>query len=138
MKKVALITGGSRGIGLGIACKLAAEGFNLAICGVRGPGKVQQVIDELRGMDVEVLYSQADIAQRNDRARLLSEIKERFGCLNVLVNNAGVAPLVRTDILEASEESYDRVMGINLKGPYFLTQAVAKSVSYTHLTLPTN
>jgi 3-oxoacyl-[acyl-carrier protein] reductase len=126
MKKVALITGGSRGIGLGIARKLAVEGFNLAICGVREREKVQPVIDELRGMNIKVLYSKADIAQRNDRARLLSEIKEHFGYLNVLVNNAGVAPLVRTDILEASEESYDRVMGINLKGPYFLTQAVAR------------
>jgi 3-oxoacyl-[acyl-carrier protein] reductase len=125
MKKAALITGGSRGIGMGIARSLATEGYNLAICGVRTRDKVQQVIDELRSMDVEVLYSQADIALRADRARLLSEIKEHFGYLNILVNNAGVAPLVRTDILEASEESYDRVMNINLKGPYFLTQAVA-------------
>jgi 3-oxoacyl-[acyl-carrier protein] reductase len=125
MRKVALVTGGSRGIGLGIARCLAAEGCNLAICGVRTREKVQQVVDELRSLDIEVLYSQADIAQRDDRARLVAEIKEHFGYLNVLVNNAGVAPVVRDDILEANEESYDRVMNINLKGPYFLTQAVA-------------
>jgi len=136
MRKVALITGGSRGIGLGIARCLAAEGCNLAICGVREREKVQQVVDELRSMDIEVLYSQADIAQREDRARLVSEIKEHFGYLNVLVNNAGVAPVVRANILEAGEESYDRVMNINLKGPYFLTQAVASWMIAQHKENP--
>jgi 3-oxoacyl-[acyl-carrier protein] reductase len=72
-----------------------------------------------------VLYVQADVADRDARQHLLGETKAHLGRLNVLVNNAGVAPKVRADILEATEESYDRVMGINLKGPYFLTQSVA-------------
>jgi NAD(P)-dependent dehydrogenase (short-subunit alcohol dehydrogenase family) len=80
----------------------------------------------LRKAKVEVLYIQADVANKDDRYRLLEEIKEHFGCLNVLVNNAGMAPENRADILEATEESFDRVMAVNLKGPYFLTQATAR------------
>lgn len=125
MSKVALITGGSRGIGLGIARCLGAEGCDLVICGVRDESRVQETLAELRALGVDVLYAQADVSKRDDRARMLAAIKARFGRLDVLVNNAGVAPKVRADILEATEESYDRVMDINLKGPYFLTQAVA-------------
>ena len=126
MKGVALVTGGSRGIGLGIARCLAAEGYNLAICGRRTEEQVQEILTELREKGVDVLYTQADIATGNDRARMLVEIQAHFGSLNVLINNAGVAPEVRVDILEATEESFDRVVNINLKGLYFLTQAVAK------------
>lgn len=126
MRKVALVTGGSRGIGLGISKYLASERHNLVICGRRAETQVRDVLSVLHESGVEVLYIQADVAIRDDRFRLLSEIKKHFGCLNVLVNNAGVAPEKRVDILEASEESYDRVMDVNLKGPYFLTQAAAK------------
>ncbi len=122
---VALVTGGSRGIGLGIARHLAAEGWSLAICGVRSESQAADVIGELRARGGDVLYCQADISDRGDRGALLDATRERYGQLNLLVNNAGVAPKVRADILEATEESYDRVMGINLKGPYFLTQAAA-------------
>ncbi len=126
MPKVALVTGGSRGIGLGISRCLAGEGYNLAICGRRPETQVGDALSELRKTGVEVLYIRADVAQRDDRSRLLGEIEERFGCLNVLVNNAGVAPEKRVDMLETSEESFDRVMDVNLKGPYFLTQAAAR------------
>jgi len=126
MRKVALVTGGSRGIGLGISKYLASEGHNLVICGQRPEMQVRDALSALRKAGVEVLYIQADIASRDDRERLLSEIKKHFGCLNVLVNNAGVTPENRADILEASEESFDRVMDVNLKGPYFLTQASAR------------
>jgi NAD(P)-dependent dehydrogenase (short-subunit alcohol dehydrogenase family) len=119
------VTGGSRGIGLGIARHLAAEGWNLVICGVRPELQVVDVIKELRLTGADVLYCQADVSERADREALLDATRERYGQLNLLVNNAGVAPKVRADILEATEESYDRVMGINLKGPYFLTQAAA-------------
>jgi 3-oxoacyl-[acyl-carrier protein] reductase len=128
MGRVALVTGGSRGIGLGIARCLAVEGFDLVTCGVRAEEQVQQTLTELRAIGsgaADVLYCQADVSEGEARARMLEAIKERFGRLHVLVNNAGVAPKVRADILEASQESYDRVMNINLKGPYFLTQAVA-------------
>ena len=125
MKKVALITGGSRGIGLGIAQCLAAENCDLAICGTRPADAVAGVLAELRALSADVLYCQADVADRADRAQMLADIRRHFGRLHILVNNAGVAPNVRADILAATEESYDRVMTTNLKGPYFLTQAVA-------------
>jgi NAD(P)-dependent dehydrogenase (short-subunit alcohol dehydrogenase family) len=125
MNKVALVTGGARGIGLGISRQLAAEGCDLAICGVRTVVATKDAVSALREAGSDVMYVQADVSVAEDRKRLLAEVKSRFGRLNVLVNNAGVAPEVRADILEASEESYDRVMDINLKGPYFLTQAVA-------------
>ena len=86
---------------------------------------VLPALSELRTLGAEVLYCRADVTDRDARAEALAAIQNRFGKLNVLVNNAGIAPRVRADILEASEESYDRVMEVNLKGPYFLTQAVA-------------
>jgi len=128
MKKVALITGAGRGIGLGIALALASDPIapcDIAVMDIHPDEVVISALNELREQDADVLYCRADVTDREARQRALDEIKERFGRLNVLVNNAGVAPRVRADILEATEESYDWVMGINLKGPYFLTQAVA-------------
>ncbi|UTA66358.1 3-ketoacyl-ACP reductase [Emticicia sp. 21SJ11W-3] len=125
MKKVAFITGGSRGIGLGIAVHLAKAGFNLAINGMRPEAAVQEVLDELTGLGAEVIYCRGDIASAQHRQLMLAHIKEHFGCLHVLVNNAGVAPKERNDILQATEESFDYVLSTNLKGTFFLTQAVA-------------
>ncbi|MBN1553702.1 MAG: 3-ketoacyl-ACP reductase [Phycisphaerae bacterium] len=125
MKRVTLITGGTRGIGLGIARSLAAEGMNLALCGRRNEKDVQNVLEELRGNNVDVLYLVCDISDTNQRAAMLDAIRETFGRLDVLVNNAGMAPPERRDILEASEENYELVMRVNLQGPYFLTQAAA-------------
>jgi 3-oxoacyl-[acyl-carrier protein] reductase len=122
---VALVTGGTRGIGLGIAQRLAAEGIELVLCGVRPAQQVQGTLETLRAAGAHVLYVQADVSDRAARLRLLDETRAHYGRLHVLVNNAGVAPRARADILEATEESYDRVMNINLKGPYFLTQAAA-------------
>ncbi|GAA0549195.1 3-ketoacyl-ACP reductase [Chitinophaga japonensis] len=123
--KVALITGGSRGIGLGIARELAAKGFDLAINGLRPREAVQDVISELAAYKRQVLYCQADIADGEQRRQLLQDVAAHYGCLHVLVNNAGVAPKERKDVLEATEESFDHVLSTNLKGPYFLTQAAA-------------
>lgn len=124
-RRVALITGAARGIGLGIARCLAAENCDLVVCDIHPDEAVQGALDELRVHGADVLYCRADVTDREARARMLDEIRAHFGRLNVLVNNAGVAPRVRADILEATEESYDWVMNVNLKGPYFLTQAVA-------------
>jgi 3-oxoacyl-[acyl-carrier protein] reductase len=132
MRTVALVTGGSRGIGLGITRCLAADGCDVAVCGVRERSAVEGVLDDLREVGADVLYCQADVADRQARERLLSEINGRFGRLNVLVNNAGVAPKVRADVLEATEESFEWVMRINLQGPYFLTQAVANWMIERH------
>lgn len=125
MRKAALITGAGRGIGLGIAESLAADGCDIAIGDIHEESAVQEAIDRLKDLGAEVLYCRADVSDAAARDRMLAETRAKFGRLNVLVNNAGVAPKVRADILEATEESYERVMKINLQGPYFLTQAVA-------------
>ncbi|MBL6929597.1 MAG: 3-ketoacyl-ACP reductase [Rhodospirillales bacterium] len=123
--KVALITGGRRGIGFGIAKSLAAEGCDIVICDIVEEAEVQPALQELADLGAQTLYVRADISVEDDRARMVDTIREKFGRLNVLVNNAGVGPISRDDILEATEESFERVMGINLRGPYFLTQRVA-------------
>ncbi|HEX6962749.1 MAG TPA: 3-ketoacyl-ACP reductase [Lacipirellula sp.] len=124
--KVAFITGGSRGIGLGIARALAAEDWRLAINGMRREEEVATVLEELRGQSPQVAYCRGDISIAEERAACLDHIDGQFGGLNLLVNNAGIAPPRRDDILEATEESFDKVFNVNLKGPYFLTQAVAR------------
>lgn len=123
MRKVALITGGTRGIGLGIARKLAQEGIDLALNGVRSENEVKEVLDALRKSGVRVEYFPGNIAEKADRESILSGIKEKFGKINFLINNAGVAPRVRADVLEVKEEDFDHLMDINLKGTFFLTQA---------------
>jgi len=126
VRRVALVTGGTRGIGLGVARALAADGFDLALCGLRQEAQVAGVLEELRALGGEARYFRADIGSSDDRVRLLARVRSSFKRLHVLVNNAGIAPEVRADLLEASEESFDRLVGVNLKGPYFLTQAVAR------------
>ncbi|QGY44913.1 3-ketoacyl-ACP reductase [Maribellus comscasis] len=126
MRKTALITGGSRGIGFGIAIELAKAGFNLALNGVRPQKTVQPILDGLKMFGAKVVYAQGNISKKDDRQKIFDTVISAFGQLNVLVNNAGVAPRERKDILEASEEIYDEVMEINLKGPYFLTQLFAR------------
>jgi len=125
-RPVALITGGTRGIGLGIAQALAREGWDLALNGVRDADAVQPVLEELRALGARTEYFQTDISQATGREALVNGVRERFGRLNVLVNNAGIAPPVRADILEATEEGFDTVISVNLRAPYFLTQAVAR------------
>ena len=125
MRRIALITGGSRGIGFGIACELAKNNFDLAINGTRSAAEVEDALKELRAYGVDVMYCPGDIASSGDRMEILRQVKDHYGALHVLVNNAGVAPKDRRDILEATEESFDYVMGINLKGSYFLTQKAA-------------
>lgn len=123
--KVALITGGSRGIGLGIARALAADGCHLAINGRRAERDVANVLVELRGLGVEAMYCRGDVGSAADRDKMLKDIHTHFGRLHVLVNNAGITSPGRKDILEADEASFDRVMATNLKGPYFLTRDAA-------------
>jgi len=123
--KTALITGGSRGIGFGIAESLAKEGFDLAINGVREEVKVAEALDQLRAYGVRVIYCQGDISSQESRKGIIDKVKGQFGQLNIMVNNAGVAPKERNDILMASEESFDYVIGTNLKGTYFLSQLAA-------------
>ncbi|HSF55272.1 MAG TPA: 3-ketoacyl-ACP reductase, partial [Algoriphagus sp.] len=125
MKSVALITGGTRGIGLGIARKLAQEGIDLALNGVRAEAEVKEVLEELRKSGIRVEYFQGNIAQKSDRESVLIGVKEKFGKINFLINNAGVAPRVRADVLDVAEEDFDHLMDINLKGTFFLSQTFA-------------
>jgi NAD(P)-dependent dehydrogenase (short-subunit alcohol dehydrogenase family) len=122
---VALITGGSRGIGLGIATELAKARYNLVINGVRSVQSVQPILDGLKMFGVEVKYVQGNISSHSDRKKIFETVVAEFGQLNVLVNNAGIAPRERKDILEATEDIFDEVLDTNLKGPYFLTQLFA-------------
>jgi len=114
MKRVALVTGGSRGIGLGVAQALRKDGFEVAICGMRPTCDLK-----------EFFYVQCDVSNPSARTNLFAAIRQRFGKLHVLVNNAGIAPKVRADILEATEESFEQLIRTNLQGPYFLTQTAA-------------
>ena len=125
MNKIAFITGGTRGIGFGIAMALGKAGFDLALNGMRNDGEVADALEEVRKLGVNVAYFQGNIAVREDRQAMFDKILSHFGAVNVLVNNAGIAPRERADILHAKEEIWDEVMEINLKGPYFLTQLFA-------------
>jgi NAD(P)-dependent dehydrogenase (short-subunit alcohol dehydrogenase family) len=126
--RVALITGGTRGIGLGIARALASEGWALALCGVRTLEAVTPVLQELRASGGSVEYAAADVSRRDDRSRLLAFVRDRFGGLDALVNNAGRAPRQRADLLDATEESFEELVRVNLQGPYFLTQQAARQM----------
>ena len=122
-----LVTGGARGIGAGIVRALAAAGHNVGFCGRADAEKCAGFLAELRAdFPGKFAYFQCDVSSHDAREALLDAYEAEFGSLDVLVNNAGVAPEVRADVLEMSEESFDRVMNINLKGPFFLTQAAAK------------
>jgi len=123
---VALVTGSSRGIGLGIVERLLEENYAVMLNGVRPEESVNDVLESLRAKGGNVAYCAGDVGDAASREALIASTRETFGGLNVLVNNAGVAPKTRADILEAEEESYDWVMDINLKGPYFLTQLAAR------------
>ena len=130
MKAVSLITGSSRGIGRGIALELAAAGTHDIVINYAGNEaaalECQQLCLAAAKGQVRVEIAQGDISLTADRAALIDFVRAKFGRLDLLVNNAGVAPKVRADVLEASEESFDRLVAINLKGPYFLTQVAAK------------
>lgn len=126
MRKVALITGGTRGIGLGIAEALASEGTDLILCGRRPQSDVQPTLDELGRFGQAVHYIAADLGQSEERKLLMNEARRRCDHLNILVNNAGMAPRERNHILDASEKSFTEVMRVNLQGPYFLTQQCAR------------
>ena len=126
MNKVALITGGTRGIGLGIAKSLAKEGCDLILNGIRPEDDVKQVIEEIKENGIQAFYVQGNVGIENDREKIIQFAAERFGRLNVLVNNAGMAPRQRKDVLETTLESFEEVIGVNLTGAYFLTQQAAK------------
>lgn len=125
MERVALVTGGSRGIGLGITKGLLEQGVRVAMLATRE--EPEGLVESLGGPKV-ALYVRGSVADLDQHQRILDDVLAHFGRIDILVNNAGVAPSQRLDLLEATAESYDRVMEINLRGPYFLTQAVANQI----------
>ncbi len=125
---VALVTGASRGIGRGIALALAARGWSVVV-NYRGNTEAADATRQaVESAGAACLLVQADVATAHDRALLLTETLARFGRIDLLVNNAGMAPRQRVDLLEVSEASYDEVMAVNLKGPFFLAQAIARQM----------
>ncbi len=124
----ALVTGASRGIGRGIAVELARAGCRVAINYAGNAEAAAESLRLVRAAGGDGFIVQGDVAVAADRVRLVAETVAKFGRIDLLVNNAGVAPNVRPDLLEAGEESFDRLYAINLKGPYFLTQLVAKQM----------
>ncbi len=128
MTKTAIITGGGRGIGFAIANQLGKDGYNVAIMGRSPQENYQKNLDLLTKEGIEYLYIQGGIENKTDRQKCVDETVTKFGRIDVLVNNAGVAPNVREDLLEMTEESFDRVVGINTKGTMFMTQIVAKQM----------
>ncbi len=127
-RRVAIVTGGSRGIGRGIVIALAAAGHDIVVNYASNANAAKEVCEQIEELGGRGHAVQADISVAADRRHLVAETLTAFGRIDLLVNNAGVAPSARADILDAGEESFDRLIGINLKGPYFLTQLVARSM----------
>jgi len=123
--KAALITGASRGIGRGIAVEVARVGYDILVNYVGNREAALETKALVEGVGRRAEVCQANVARREDADRLAQFGMEAFGRIDLLVNNAGIAPKVRADLLEATAESYDEVMATNLRGPYFLTQTVA-------------
>src|SRR5689334_4650574 len=127
--RVALVTGASRGIGRGIALALAGAGYDVVVNYAANRDAAEEVGKLIEAAGRRALLVQGDVSVAADREKLVTDTYAAFARLDLLVNNAGVAPKVRADLLEGGEESFDRMVNINLKGPYFLTQSVASRMA---------
>ena len=126
MQKTAIITGGAGGIGFATAQKLVADGFNIAIFDIKDTSAVSEKLAELNTAGSDTLYFRGDIAKVEDCYSFVKAVIEKYNKIDLLVNNSGVAPKVRADMLDTTEESIDFVFSINIKGTFFMTQAVAR------------
>lgn len=127
-RRVALVTGAGRGIGRGIALGLAASGWSIAVNYRGNAASAAATAADVEAAGAEALVVQADVSEGAGRSRLVESTLDRFGAIDLLVNNAGMAPRRRLDVLEMTQESYDEVMAVNLRGPFFLTQQVAHTM----------
>jgi 3-oxoacyl-[acyl-carrier protein] reductase len=127
-KKIAIITGSGRGIGRGIAIQLAYSGWTILINDVGSPEPSHETLELVRAAGSDGMIVLADVTSSGDRERLVDEALNSFGRIDLLVNNAGIGPKQRLDILETSEQSMNEVLGVNLIGPFFLTQLVARKM----------
>ena len=128
-RRVALVTGASRGIGRGIAIELGRSGFDVLMnyrTNAAEAERARELVKVVAPDDARVEIFAADVASEEDRERLVTHTRESFGRLDLLVNNAGIAPEKRVDLLETSTESFDRLLNVNLKAPFFLSQLVAR------------
>ncbi len=128
MKKTAIVTGASRGIGYAIAKRLGMEGCQVVLFATGQQAKYNNALEELSAQGIDWYYVQGSVDSSEDRERLVRESLDKYGRIDILVNNAGVAPRERRDILDMTEESFDRVLGINTKGTLFLTQLAARQM----------
>lgn len=126
MKKIAIITGSRRGIGKGIAHALGANGYTVVLSATKD--EADDVLAEFRAEGIDCIYVKCDVTKTEDREYLVDYVCDTYGRIDVLVNNAGVAPLVRGDLLAMEEASYDRVVGTNARSMFFMTQYVAKKM----------
>ena len=127
-RRVALVTGGRRGIGLAVAEQLAADGFDVAITGTRDDDAAQVAVAKLKSTGAAAIFIASDVSVVSDHARMLDAVESALGPVDVLVSNAGIAPPRRLDLLETTEANFDAVLGVNLRGAFFLAQAVAKRI----------
>ena len=125
-QRVALVTGASRGIGRAIATTLGRAGYAVAVNYVRNEAAAADVVNRINSTGGHAVALRGDVASASDRRAIVDQTIAAFAKIDLLVNNAGIAPDVRADILEATEQSFDRLINTNLKGPYFLTQLVAR------------
>lgn len=126
--KTALVTGGSRGIGLAVVKELGRSGYQVAIMATKSEEHYPESTKQLREMGISYGWFFGNVSDSCDRKRVVKEVIEKFGEIHVLVNNAGVAPKTRSDLLDMTEESFDHVLGTNTKGCMFMTQEVAKQM----------
>ena len=128
MEKVAVITGGVRGIGYGIAKRMAEDGYLVAVMDINVSDTYKENIEGLKEINQKNFFFKGSITDSSDRKEFIDLVVNTFGHIDVLVNNAGVAPKIRKDILEMTEESFDYVVGTNLKGTLFMSQLVANQM----------
>ncbi|MCL1858006.1 MAG: 3-ketoacyl-ACP reductase [Oscillospiraceae bacterium] len=130
-KKVAIVTGASRGIGRAISLTLAENNCIIVAADIRSESDAADYIKELNDRSPESIYKITDISKDSDCENLIAETEKKFGGIDFHINNAGIAPSVRSDILETTRESFDRLLDVNLKGTFFLTQKIARSMIKT-------
>lgn len=127
-KGVVLVTGGNRGIGRAICIELAAHGFSVALTDVATEMEAKATLSAVRQSNPEALYFRSDLSNSGGHARLVAAVEAAFGPIDCLVNNAGQQATVRGDLLDVTEADFDRLIAVNLRGTFFLTQAVARSM----------
>ena len=128
-RRVALVTGGRRGIGLAVAEALAADGFRVAITGTRDDAAARAAVAKLESHGTEAMFVASDVGEVAGHARVLDAVETRLGPLDLLVSNAGIAPPQRLDLLETTPESFDAVLRVNLRGAVFFAQAAARRMA---------